>query len=165
LVLVLDNCEHVLAGAAALVARLLGACPGLRVLATSREVLRLSGEHVLAVPPLALPAPEGPETPERLAAVAAVRLFADRAAAADAAFALTAENAPAVAEVCRRLDGLPLAIELAAARVKLLPPDELLARLERRLPLLTGGARDLPARQQTLRATLDWSHDLLSPAE
>jgi predicted ATPase/DNA-binding CsgD family transcriptional regulator len=168
LVLVLDNCEHVLAGAAALVARLLGACPGLRVLATSREVLRLSGEHVLVVPPLALPAPEGPEgpeTPERLAAVAAVRLFADRAAAADAAFALTAENAPAVAAVCRRLDGLPLAIELAAARTRLLPPRALLARLGRRLPLLGGGPRDAPARQQTLRATLEWSHALLTPAE
>jgi predicted ATPase/DNA-binding CsgD family transcriptional regulator len=164
--LVLDNCEHVLAGAAPLVAGLLAACPGVRVLATSRAVLRLAGEHVLAVPPLPLPEPGGPAPLGRLAAVAAVRLFADRAAAADATFALTDESVRAVAEVCRRLDGLPLAIELAAARVRHLPLLALDACLaERRLPLLTGGPRDAPARQQTLRATIAWSHDLLSGKE
>jgi non-specific serine/threonine protein kinase len=163
--LVLDNCEHVLAGVASLVAGLLAACPGVRVLATSREVLRLSGEHVFAVPPLALPAPAAPASPEHVAAAAAVRLFEERARAADSGFALTPENAGAVAEVCRRLDGLPLALELAAARARLLPPAALLARLECRLPLLTAGPRDAPARQRTLRATIAWSHDLLAPDE
>ena len=165
LLLVLDNCEHVLPAAAALAAGLLSACPGLTVLATSREVLRLSAEHVVIVSPLDLPEPGEPATPERLASSAAVRLFCERAQAADAGFALTAAHAPVVAAVCRRLDGLPLALELAAARLRLLPPPELLARLERRLPLLTGGPRDAPARQQTLRATIAWSYDLLPPRE
>jgi predicted ATPase len=127
-------------------------------------VLRLAAEHVVAVPPLALPEAPG-ATPDDLRASEAVRLFAARAGAADGDFAVTAETAGAVAEVCVRLDGLPLAIELAAARVRLLPPAALLARLGRRLPVLTGGARDAPARQQTLHATIAWSHDLLPPAE
>jgi predicted ATPase/DNA-binding CsgD family transcriptional regulator/transcriptional regulator with XRE-family HTH domain len=165
LVLVLDNCEHVLAGAVPLASALLAACAGVQVLATSRERLRLSGERVLAVPPLALPAPGAPARPEQPMASEAVRLFADRAGAADASFSLTDDSAQAVAEVCRRLDGLPLAIELAAARTRLLSPRELLARLERRLPLLAGGPRDAPDRQQTLRATIAWSHDLLAEAE
>jgi non-specific serine/threonine protein kinase len=165
LLLVLDNCEHVLAEAARLVARLLAASPGVTVLATSREVLRLSGEHVVAVPPLALPDPTAPAIPERVTAAPAERLFCERARAADAAFALTAENAAAVAAVCARLDGLPLALELAAARVRLLPPRELLERLDPRLPLLTGGPRDAPARQQTLRAALAWSDALLTRDE
>ena len=155
LLLLLDNFEHLL-DAAPLVATWLAACPGLRVLATSRERLRLQGERVYPVPPLALPGPTGADP----GVAEAVRLFVERARAVEPAFALTTENTPAVAEICRRLDGLPLAIELAAARVGLLPPAALLARLERRLPLLVGGPRDLPARQRTLRDTIAWSHDL-----
>jgi predicted ATPase/DNA-binding CsgD family transcriptional regulator len=167
ILLLLDNFEHLLP-AAGLVADLLAACPRLTALATSRAVLRLAAEHDFAVPPLALPEfrpSEDQASVERLAAYDAVRLFVARAQAARADFALTAEHAPVVAEICRRVDGLPLAIELAAARVRLLPPAALLARLERRLPLLTGGPRDLPVRQQTLRATLAWSYDLLAPEE
>jgi predicted ATPase len=165
--LVLDNFEQVI-GAAPLVVELLAGCPALKVLVTSRVVLRLSGEHELPVPPLALPAPEDDARSPDLQSVAAyesVTLFLHRAQAARPDFSLTQENAPAVAEICRRLDGLPLAIELAAARVRLLPPQALLVRLERRLPLLAGGARDLPARQQSLRDTIAWSYDLLTPDE
>ncbi len=162
LLLVLDNFEQVVA-AAPLVARLLTGCPGLTALVTSREPLRLAAERVLAVPPLELPDLARPAA--ELAGVDAVRLFAERAQAARADFALTGENAPAVAEIVRRLDGLPLAIELAAARVAHLPPTALLTRLERRLPLLTRGVRDLPARQRTLRDAIAWSHDLLPPEE
>jgi len=162
LLLVLDNFERVVE-AAPLIARLLASSPSVKALATSREPLRLSVERVVAVPPLNLPDPARPV--EELAAADAVRLFAERAEAARADFALTAENAPAVAEVCRRLDGLPLAIELAAARAAHLAPAALLARLDRRLPLLTGGARDLPDRQRTMRDTIAWSHDLLTADE
>jgi predicted ATPase/DNA-binding CsgD family transcriptional regulator len=162
--LLLDNFEHLLP-AAPLVADLLAACPSLKVLATSRVVLRLSAEHNFDVPPMALADPQHLPPVERLAEYDAVRLFVARAQAARADFALTAENAPTVAELCRRADGLPLAIELAAARIRLLAPAALLTRLERRLPLLTGGARDLPARQQTLRNTIAWSYDLLAPEE
>ena len=158
--LILDNLEHLLAAphdpshsVAALVARLLADCPHIRVLATSREALRLSGEQVYAVPPLTLG--EGSE---------AVRLFLDRARAASG-FAPSAEDEADVAEICRRLDGLPLAIELAAARTAVLSPAALRRRLEQRLPLLTGGPRDLPERQQTLRGAIAWSYDLLSPDE
>jgi predicted ATPase len=181
LLLLLDNFEQVL-GAAPLVARLLGASPGLKVLATSREPLHLAGEREVPIPPLALPNPlpapppwrtEDPPSPEppspvelaRLAQSAAVALFVQRARDADPGFALTPANAPVVAEICRRLDGLPLAIELAAARVRLLPPRALLTRLERRLPLLTGTARDAPSRQQTMRDAIGWSYDLLEPGE
>ena len=145
-------------------AALLAAGPGLTVLATSRAPLRLAGEHRFAVPPLSLPAPGRPP-PDGLLRYEAPALFVQRAAAARADFAVTPEDAPAVAELCRRLDGLPLALELAAARVTVLPPRALLARLDRRLAVLTGGPRDAPVRQQTLRATLDWSHDLLSETE
>ena len=164
LLLVLDNFEQVLA-AAPIVAALLATSPALHVLVTSRAALRLSGEHEYPVPPLALPDPKRPPDLEALSQCEAVTLFVQRARAARPDFQVTAENAPAIAELCARLDGLPLAIELAAARVKLLSPQALLARLGRRLSLLTGGARDLPARQQTLRGTLDWSYDLLDPAE
>ena len=161
MLLVLDNFEHVLA-AASLVATLLAACPQLKVLATSREVLRLSGEHVLTAGPLALPEDDATEA---IAGAGAVLLFVARAQATQPDFALTTANAPAVAQVCRRLDGLPLAIELAAARVAHLTPAALLTRLERRLPLLTGGARDAPPRQRTMAATIAWSHDLLAEDE
>jgi predicted ATPase len=164
MLLVLDNFEQV-TGAAPLVATLLGAAPGIVALVTSRAVLRLSGEHELPVPTLPVPAAGTGQDPASALQYAAVRLFAERAHAATAGFELTSDNAGAVAEICRRLDGLPLAIELAAARVRVLPPQALLARIDDRLELLTGGARDLPERQQTLRSTLDWSYDLLSPPE
>jgi predicted ATPase/class 3 adenylate cyclase len=166
LLLVLDNCEHLLAAVADLVADLLAAIPGLTVLATSRAPLRLRAEREWAVPPLALPwRPPPPPTAEQLSPYAAVRLFIERAQAVRPSFKVDNANAPAVAEICWRLDGLPLAIELAAARVRLFPPEALLARLEKRLPFLTGGARDAPTRQRTLRDAIAWSHDLLDPEE
>jgi predicted ATPase len=164
LLLVLDNFEQV-TGAAPLVAELLAAAPGAAVLVTSRVVLRLSGEHEFPVPPLPVPQIGAGRDAEDVRQYASVRLFAERAQAADAGFELTSGNAQAVAEICRRLDGLPLAIELAAARVRLLPPQALLARLHDRMGLLTGGARDLPERQRTLKSTLDWSFDLLPAGE
>jgi predicted ATPase/transcriptional regulator with XRE-family HTH domain len=167
--LLLDNFEQVL-DAAPLVAGLLAAAPGLKLLVTSRAVLHLYGEHEVAVPPLALPPPfnttlSSASSPAELVQYDAVRLFSARAQAARADFTLTSDNAPIVAEICRCLDGLPLAIELAAARIKFFTPMALLARLEHRLQLLTGGARDLPMRQQTLRNTIDWSYNLLDPGE
>jgi predicted ATPase/DNA-binding CsgD family transcriptional regulator len=189
LLLVLDNCEQV-AAAGAFVARLVASCPGLAVLATSRAPLRVAAERELPVPPLSLPpapppagwhaaSPAGLPLPAHPAAGAvdqetgagtsggseAVALFLERARAAVPGFAPTPAQAAAVAAVCRRLEGVPLAIELAAARVRVLSPDALLAQLERRLPLLTGGARDLPARHRTLRDAVAWSYDLLTPGE
>jgi predicted ATPase/class 3 adenylate cyclase len=163
ILLVLDNVEHLVEVAPA-IGELLAACPGLKVLATSRLPLRLRGEREYPVPPLTLPPASG-TAPEQLLQSEAVRLFVARAHAVRAEFTLTPDTAPAVAEITRRLDGLPLAIELAAARVRLLPPAALLARLEKRLPLLTGGPRDAPARQQTLRDAIAWSYDLLSGDE
>ena len=164
LLLALDNFEQV-AGAAPLLAELLAAAAGLVMLTTSRAVLRLNGEHEFPVPPLPVPpAGAGPD-PEQLRRYASVSLFTERAHAAAPDFELTDGNAAGVAEICRRLDGLPLAVELAAARVRLLPPQALASRLDERLSVLTGGARDLPARQQTLRDTLSWSFDLLSADE
>jgi predicted ATPase/class 3 adenylate cyclase len=164
LLLLLDNFEQVV-DAALVVAELLAAAPGLKVLVTSRTPLRLMGEREFAVSPLSLPDPKQLPELERLTQYEAVRLFIERAQAVKADFAVTNANAPAVAEICIRLDGLPLAIELAAARVKLFPPQALLARLEKRLTFLTGGARDLPSRQQTIRNTIDWSYQLLTPQE
>ena len=164
LLLLLDNFEHVLA-AAPVVADLLGAGPRLRVLVTSRAPLHLSMEHELPVPPLALPDADRAHDRAGIAQSAAVALFIQRARDVAPGFAVTDETAPVVAEICARLDGLPLAIELAAARSRLLSPRALLARLERRLPMLTGGPRDLPARQQTLRAAIAWSYDLLDAPE
>jgi predicted ATPase/class 3 adenylate cyclase len=164
LLLVLDNYEHLLV-AAPVVTELLQAGPEVAVLVTSREPLRLRGEQDVAVAPLALPAEHATPTLETLAQVASVALFVQRAQAAQGDFVLTEENAWDVAEICRRLDGLPLAIELAAARIKLLAPHALLARLEHRLPLLTGGARDAPSRQRTLRDAIAWSYDLLPKEE
>jgi predicted ATPase/class 3 adenylate cyclase len=164
LLLLLDNFEQVIF-AAPLVAELLAACSRLKILVTSREGLRISGERVYAVPPLALPNLAQLLSPESLSQYAAVELFIQRARAVKPDFRITNDTAPAVAEICHRLDGLPLAIELAAARIKLLPPHAMLARLEHRLEFLTGGARDLPARQQTLRNAIAWSHDLLDESE
>jgi non-specific serine/threonine protein kinase len=164
LLLVLDNFERLLK-AGPPIAHLLAACPRLKVLVTSRVVLRLQGEHDYEVPPLRLPSAGDRPSPEELGRYEGIRLFMQRAQAADSRFTITTENAPAVVELCRQLDGLPLAIELAAARAKLLSPEAVLARLGNRLGLLTGGARDLPDRQRTLRATLDWSYDLLSDTE
>jgi non-specific serine/threonine protein kinase len=162
--LVLDNFEHVL-DAGQLVSDLLATCPALSVLVTSRSVLRLSGEHDFAVPPLPLPDADRPPSPDKLVASDAIHLFMVRAQAASSDFALTETNAPSVVEICRRLDGLPLAIELAAARIRHLPIDTLLLHMDRRLPLLTGGARDKPARLQTMRQAIAWSHDLLTTEE
>jgi predicted ATPase/transcriptional regulator with XRE-family HTH domain len=162
--LLLDNFEQVVE-AGPLIAELLSGVSLLKVLVTSRAVMHLAAEHEYPVLPLALPEPAADQSMEQVAAYAAVRLFVERALAVKPSFQITQSTASVVAEICRRLDGLPLAIELAAARIKLLPLPALLARLERRLPLLTGGARDLPARQQTLRHTIDWSYNLLTPSE
>jgi predicted ATPase len=162
--LLLDNFEHLLS-AASLVAQLLTIGPKLKVVVTSQAPLHIYGEHEFPVPSLALPDPKSIPSLETLSGLPAIALFVERARAVKHEFALTKENAPAVAAICARLDGLPLALELAAARVKLLSPSAMLARLEGRLNLLTGGARDLPSRQQTLRGTVDWSYGLLNAAE
>ena len=174
LLLVLDNCEHLLDACARLADALLRACPGLTVLATSREVLGVAGEVPYRVPPLALPAlpalPAPPDAPRPtppggLARAEAVRLFVERAATVQPAFAVTAQNARPIAEICRRLDGLPLALELAAARVRVLGVEELLARLEDRFRLLTGGGRTASERHRTLQAAVAWSYALLTDRE
>jgi predicted ATPase len=162
--LLLDNFEQVL-DAAPLVAELLTGAPALTVLVTSREMLHVRGEYEYEVPPLAVPNRAHLPSLEHLTQYAAVQLFIARAQAAKRDFAVTNATAPAVAEICVQLDGLPLAIELAAARVKLFGPEALLAQLNQRLPFLTDGPRDLPLRQQTLRATIDWSYALLDAAE
>lgn len=165
LLLILDNFEHV-EGAAPVVNELLAASPGLKVLVTSRKVLHLYGESVFNVPSLDYPASHVGLDREELLQYSAVKLFVERARALVSDFALTSENAASITQICARVDGLPLALELAAARVRALPPEQLLARLEEaRLSLLTGGARDVPDRQQTLRNTIKWSYDLLSPVE
>jgi predicted ATPase/transcriptional regulator with XRE-family HTH domain len=164
LLLVLDNFEH-LAEAAPAVGDLLSDSPRLNVMATSRMPLRLRAEREYPVPPLDLPNRTPLPPVAQLTQYEAVRLFIDRAQAVTPGFTVDNENAPAVAEICWRVDGLPLAIELAAAHVRMLPPQAMLTRLEKRLPLLTGGARDLPARQRTLRETIMWSHDLIGEQE
>lgn len=162
--LLLDNFEQV-AAAAPVVAELLGATHGVKILVTSRTVLHLSGEHEYPVPPLGLPDPGGVRDVEALSQYASVELFIQRATAVRPNFSVTEANAPAVAEICYRLDGLPLAIELAAARSKLFSPSELLSRLSKPFELLTGGPRDLPDRHQTLQRAIEWSYDLLDPPE
>lgn len=173
MLLVLDNFEQLIK-AAPILSELLAACPYLKLLITSRSAVHIYGQHEFPVPPMSLPprrAPraEGDHTPqmplEQLSQYEAVRLFVERAVAVKPDFAVTNDNAPAVAEICHRLDGLPLAIELAATRIKILPPQAMLVRLQSRLKLLTGGGLDLPARQQTLRGAIEWSYDLLAPEE
>ena len=164
MLLLLDNFEQVIS-AAPIILDLLAAAPGLKILATSRVVLQVRGEHEFPVPPMKIPDPGALPELQHLRRYGSVRLFVERAQAVNPRFSLTEDIAPAVIEICQRLDGLPLAIELAAARIKLFPPQALLGRLGNRLSLLTGGARDLPARQQTLRNTLDWSYSLLREAE
>lgn len=171
LLLVLDNCEHVVVACATLATQLLSACPQLQILATSREALGVAGEVTWSVPPLSAPEmgeighPGAPVPLDRLAANESVRLFVERAAAARPGFALHEGNAQAIAEVCARLDGLPLAIELAAARVRVLSVAQIATRLGDRFRLLTGGGRTALPHQQTLRAAMDWSYDLLGASE
>jgi non-specific serine/threonine protein kinase len=165
MLLVFDNCEHLIAACAAIAEQLLAGCPGLRILATSREPLFLAGERQWRVPPLALPDPDRSPSLAELEQSAAVQLIVERAQAVDADFGLTAENVGTVADVCARLDGIPLALELAAARVRVLSVAQILERLDDSLRLLTGNSRAAPTRHQTIRATLDWSHDLLTPPE
>ena len=164
MLLVLDNFERLLEAGPPM-AQLLTACPRLKALVTSRVVLHLQAEHNYEVPPLRLPPAGNRQAPEELGRYEGIRLFMQRAQAANSQFTITTESVPAVIELCRQLDGLPLAIELAAARANVLPAEAMVARLGNRFGLLTGGARDLPDRQRTLRATLDWSYDLLSDPE
>jgi predicted ATPase/class 3 adenylate cyclase len=163
LLLLLDNCEHLLEAIARLVGRILALAPDLRVLATSREALRIDGEQVMTVPSLGLPSDVA--SPDLVAASEAARLFVERARATRPEFALTADNASAVTQLCRRLDGVPLAIELAAARVRSMAPKEIAERLDQRFRLLTGGTRTAASRHQTLRRAIDWSYDALEQVE
>jgi predicted ATPase/DNA-binding CsgD family transcriptional regulator len=163
--LLLDNCEHVIDSVAQVVTELLRAAPDLRVIATSREPLAVAGEHVVPVPPLALPHEDGRDSIAQLQQNEAVMLFAERAAAASGSFELSGANQVAVVRLCRRLDGLPLAIELAAVRTRVLTVDQILERLSDRFSLLTGGVRVALPRHQTLRNTIDWSYELLTAAE
>jgi predicted ATPase len=162
--LLLDNFEHLLT-AAPLVRDLLGACPALKILVTSRSPLHLSGEQEFVVPPLSHPGSDLVTAPEQLARYEAIALFTERARSIRPEFALRAENAAAVSSICRQLDGLPLAIELAAARIRLLPPQALLARLQHRFELLKSEAPEIPARHRTLRGVINWSYELLTPQE
>src|SRR5206468_3139921 len=164
MLLVLDNFEQIL-GAATVVGQLLGASPVLKVIASSRAPLRIAGEQEFPVPPLDLPDPERLPALEVLAQSDAVRLFVERAMAVRPDFRVTPENAAPIAEIVYRLDGLPLAIELAAARVKVLTPQAMLPKLRQGLDVLASTARDLPERQRTLRGAIAWSWDLLGPAE
>jgi predicted ATPase/DNA-binding CsgD family transcriptional regulator len=165
LLLVADNCEHLLGAAGQVVTDIMKAAPAVRVIATSREPLSVPGEHVVPVPPLELPALDAAEPLDRLRQNEAVRLFTERAAAASGTFELTGANRAAVVDLCRRLDGLPLAIELAAVRTRVLSAEQILGRLADRFGLLTGGSRAALPRHQTLRTTIEWSHDLLTDAE
>ena len=165
LLLVVDNCEHVVGAAAGLVDRLLDSCPGVRILATSREALGVEGEIRWLVPPLSVPEPRGTPLSEELEGYESVRLFVERARERDPAFSLSPHNAVWVSEICEKLEGIPLAIELAAARVSALSVEQISERLEGSLNLLTRGGRTAVPRQQTLKATLDWSYELLSEDE
>jgi predicted ATPase/class 3 adenylate cyclase len=162
---ILDNCEHMLGTCAHLVDHVLHECLAVRILATSREPLGVAGEATRRVPSLSVPDPARPPPPERLVDYEAVRLFLDRATLRVGGLRMTANDAPAIAQICCRLDGIPLAIELAAARVKVLSPQDIAARLDDQFQLLTGGSRTALKRHQTLRAAVDWSYQLLTPAE
>ena len=165
LLLVLDNCEHLLEATALLVDELLDSCPWVRILATGREALRVEGEARRPVPPLSAPEPRGTPPSEDIECYESVRLFVERARGHDPTFSLSSENALSVAEICRRLEGIPLAIELAAARVGTLSLEQISERLQGSLELLTRGDRTAVPRHRTLKETLDWSHDLLSEPE
>jgi predicted ATPase/DNA-binding SARP family transcriptional activator len=165
LLLVLDNCEHLIEACADVADALLAACPHLRILATSRQALGITGEWLYPVPPLALPASDGENLSETAQPSEAVRLFVERARLVSPDFALTPHNATYVAQICRHLDGIPLAIELAAARIRALSPQQIAARMDDRFALLTGGSRTAEPRQRTLRAAIDWSYDLLTVRE
>ena len=161
--LLLDNCEDILPACAELASKLLRACPDVSILATSRESMNIAGELCFSVPALGTPGPTAPAS--EIAESEAVELFVERAQAALPGFMITDRNGPALAQICRQLDGIPLALELAAARIKVLAPEEIASRLEERLPLLTSGSRSAPRRQQTIRAAIDWSYDLLTEQE
>src|SRR5215217_344008 len=163
--LILDNCEHLIEATARLIDGLLVGCPKLRVLATSRELLGVPGEVVWRVPSLPVPDPRSPATAQRLSGYASVRLFVDRARQRDTAFGLGSRNARAVADICRRVDGIPLAIELACARIGVLSPEQIAQRLKNSLKLLSAGDRTATPRHQTLKGTLDWSYELLGEPE
>jgi predicted ATPase/DNA-binding CsgD family transcriptional regulator len=165
LLLVLDNCEHLVKGCASLAETLLHACPKLCILATSREALRIGGENTRPVPPLGLPDPEGRPSAEEPERYEAIRLFVERARAGVPTFELTDSNTPTVIRLCSMLDGMPLPIELAAARIRVLSVEQICSRLEDSFALLAGGGRDTVPRQRTLRATIDWSYELLSEEE
>jgi len=162
---ILDNCEHLIDACAVMTENLLLKCPKLKIIATSREALNCAGEQTYRIPPLTQPEPNSTDTPEQLSQYESVRLFIERALAVNPKFRVTNENAPALAEVCSRLDGIPLAIELAAARISVLPVEKIYERLNDRFKLLTKGKRTSLPRQQTLRALIDWSYDLLSEKE
>src|SRR3954470_19315459 len=163
--LILDNCEHLIDSCASVAADILRSCPGIRIIATSREPLGISGEHIFAVPPLDVPASGAAGSVQAAIEYASVRLLVERAAAVQPGFSLTAENWSEIAEICRRLDGIPLALELAARRLRALSPAQLGERLGHRDGLLTGASRTALPRQQTLRALIDWSYDLCTPTE
>ena len=164
ILLVVDNFEHVLT-AASVLTELLAHCPGLKILVTSRVLIRVTGENAMAIPPLASPDPLTPLALDDLVGSPAIQLFIQRAQSVDQTFTLSETMAPLLAQICRRLDGLPLAIELVAPLVRHLALPELLDRLGSRLPLLTGGSRDQPSRLQTMRNSITWSYDLLAPRE
>ena len=165
ILILLDNCEQLIHACANLAERLLSSCPKLKIIATSREALNCEGEMTYRIPPLAVPDPKSNDTPEQLTQYESVRLFIERALTVNSNFRVNNENAPALAEICSRLDGIPLAIELAAARIKILSVVKIYERLDDRFSLLTGGKRTALPRQQTLRALIDWSYDLLSEEE
>ena len=161
LLLIFDNCEHLVEETAHIADAILRAAPHVRVLATTREPLHIAGERIYRVPSLTVPSGDSLTSDEALQ-YGAIALFAERARASDAKFTLSDETTPFVADICRRLDGIALAIELAAARVRMLPPRQLAQKLDERFRVLTGGSRTALPRQQTMRALIDWSHDLLS---
>jgi non-specific serine/threonine protein kinase len=165
LLLVLDNCEHVLDACAVLADTLLKACPGLRVLTTSRQPLRITREFCMEIEPLTIPDATGPVSLARVSSCDAVRLFVERAAAVQPRFHLDEVNAAGVATICRRLGGIPLALELAAGRLRALSVEQLMLRLNSRYDVLIGGSRAALPRQQTMRALIDWSYALCTPAE